>query len=51
MVKTSRPVRYDLRQIHYDNAAEATDGFKGLELVNSVSEEDGLRSVILFRRL
>ena len=39
MVKTSRPVRYDLRQNHYYNAAEVTNGFKGLELVYSVSVE------------
>ena len=38
-MKTSRPVRYNLSHIRYDNAAEATNRFKGLELVNSVSEE------------
>jgi hypothetical protein len=38
-VKTSRPAWYDLDQIHYDNGAEVTNRFKGLEFVNDLFEE------------
>ena len=37
--KTTRPFRYDLSQILYEFAVEATNRFKGLDLVNSVPEE------------
>ena len=39
VVKTSRPAWYDLDQIHYDNGAEVTNRFKGLEFVNDLFEE------------
>ena len=37
--KFMRPVRYNLNQIPYEHAVEVMNGFKGLELVNSVSGE------------
>ena len=37
--KTIRPFRYDLNQIPYDFAVEVTNRFKGLDLVDRVSEE------------
>ena len=37
--KTTRPLRYDLNQIPYYYAVEVTDRFKGLDLVERVSEE------------
>ena len=37
--KTTRPFRYDLNQIPYDYAVEVTDRFKGLDLIDRVSEE------------
>ena len=37
--KTSRPSRYDLSQIPYDYSMEVTNRFKGLELIERVSEE------------
>ena len=37
--KNTRPARYDLNQIPYEFAVEVTNRFKGLYLVNSVSEE------------
>ena len=39
MGKTTRPVRYDLNQILYEYAVEVVDRFKGLDLVNGISEE------------
>ena len=37
--KTTRPFRYDLNQIPYNYTAEATNRFKGLDLINRVPEE------------
>ena len=37
--KTTRPLRYDLNQIPYDYTVEVTTRFKGLDLVDRVSEE------------
>ena len=37
--KTTRPFRYDLNQIPYDNTVEVTYRFKGLDLIDRVPEE------------
>ena len=37
--KTTRPFRYDLNQTPYDNTVEMTNRFKGLDLIDRVSEE------------
>ena len=37
--KTSRPFRYDLNQTSYDSTVEVKHRFKGLDLVDRVSEE------------
>ena len=37
--KITRPFRYDLKQIPYDYTAEATNRFKGLDLIDRVPEE------------
>ena len=37
--KTTRPFRYDLNQIPYDYTVEMMNRFKGLDLVDRVSEE------------
>ena len=37
--KTSRPFRYDLNQIHYDNTVEVRNRFKGLDLIDRVPDE------------
>ena len=37
--KTTRPLRYDLNQIPYDYTVEVTTRFKGLDLVDRVSEK------------
>ena len=39
VVKTTRPFRYDLNQIPYDYTVEVTNRFKGLDLIDRVSEE------------
>ena len=36
--KTTRPFRYDLNQIPYDNTLEVTNRFKGLDLIDRVPE-------------
>ena len=36
--KTTRPFRYDLNQIPYDYTVEVTNKFKGLGLIDRVSE-------------
>ena len=36
--KITRPFRYDLNKIPYDNTVEVTNRFKGLDLINRVSE-------------
>ena len=37
--KTARPFRYDLNQIPYDYTMEVRNRFKGLDLINRVSDE------------
>ena len=37
--KTTRPFWYDLNQIPYDYTMEATNRFKGLDLIDRVPEE------------
>ena len=37
--KTTRPFRYDLSQIPYNYTVEGTNRFKGLDLIDRVSEE------------
>ena len=37
--KTTRPFRYDLNQIPYDQTVEVMNRFKGLDLVDKVPEE------------
>ena len=37
--KTTRPFKHDLNQIHYDYTVEATNRFKGLDLIDRVSEK------------
>ena len=37
--KTTRPFRYDLNNIIYDYTMEVTNRFKGLDLIDKVSEE------------
>ena len=37
--KTTRPFIYDLNQIPYNYTVEVTDRFKGLDLIDRVSEE------------
>ena len=37
--KTTRPFRYDLNQISYGYTVEVTNRFKGLDLIDRVSEE------------
>ena len=37
--KTTRPFRYDLNQIPYDYTVEVRNRFKGLDLIDTVSNE------------
>ena len=37
--KTTRPFRFDLNQIPYDYSVEARNRFKGLDLIDRVSDE------------
>ena len=37
--KTTRSFKYDLNQITYEYTVEATNRFKGLDLIGSVPEE------------
>ena len=37
--KTTRPFRYDLNQIPYDYTVEVMNRFKGLDLIDRVTEE------------
>ena len=37
--KTTRPFRYDLNQIPYDYTVEVSNRFKGLDLIDRVTEE------------
>ena len=47
--KTIRPFKYDLNQISYDYTVEATNRFKGLDLIECL-KNDGQRFVTLYRR-
>ena len=48
--KTTRPFRYDLNQIPYNYTVEATNRFKGSDLIDRVPEDYGRRFVTLYRR-
>ena len=48
--KTARPFRYDLNQILYDYTVEVRNRFKGLDLIDRVPGEYGMRFVTLYRR-
>ena len=48
--KTTRPFRYDLNQIPYDNTVEVRNRFEGLDLIDRVPDEHGRRFVTLYRR-
>ena len=37
--KTTRPFRYELKQIPYDYAVEVTNRFNGLDFVERITEE------------
>ena len=37
--KTTRPFRYDLNQILYDYTVEVRNRFKGLDLIDRVTDE------------
>ena len=39
--KTTRSFRYDLNQIPYDYTVEVTNRFKGLDVIDIMSEELG----------
>ena len=47
--KTTRPFRYDLNQIPYDDTVEVTNRFKGLELIACLKNY-GQRFMTLYRR-
>ena len=47
--KTTRPFRYDLKQIHYDYTVEVRNRFKGRGLTECLIN-NGLRFVTLYRR-
>ena len=48
--KTTRPFRYDLNQIPYDYTVEMRNRFKGLDLIDRVPDNYGMRFVTLYRR-
>ena len=48
--KATRPFMYDLNQIPYNYTVEVTYRFKGLNLMERVTENYGWRCVTLFRR-
>ena len=47
--KTTRPFRYDLKQIPYYYTVEVTNRFKGLDLIECLKNY-GQRFVTLYRR-
>ena len=47
--KTTRPFSYDLNQIPYDYTVEATNRFKGIDLIVFLKKY-GLRFITLYRR-
>ena len=48
--KITRPVRYELNQIPYEDTVDMTNIFMGLDLVNRVPENYGQRFMIFYRR-
>ena len=48
--KTTRPFRYDLNQIPYDYTVEVRNRFKGLDLIDIVLMNYGMRFMTLYRR-
>ena len=46
--KTTRPFRYDLNQIPYDNSVEMTNIFKGLDLIQFLKNH-GWRIMTLYK--
>ena len=50
VVKTTRPFSYDLNQIPYDYTVEVRNRFKGLDLIDRVLMNYGMRFVTLYRR-
>ena len=48
--KTARPFRYDVSQIPYDYTGEVRNRFKGLDLIDRVSDEVRMKFVTLYRR-
>ena len=47
--KATRPFTYDLNQIPYDYTVEVRNRFKGLDLIDRVPDELGMRFVTLYR--
>ena len=47
--KTTKPFRYDLNQIPYDDTVEVTNRFKGLDLIECLKNY-GWRFMTLYRR-
>ena len=43
-------IRYDLNQTPYDYTVEVRNRFKGLDLIDRVPENYGMRFVTLYRR-
>ena len=48
--KTTRPSRYNLNQIPNDYTVKVRNRFKGLDLIDRVPDELGMRSMTLYRR-
>ena len=48
--KTIRQFRYDLNQIPYDYTVKVRNRFKGLDLIDKVLMNSGMRFVTLYRR-
>ena len=48
--KITRPFRYDLYQIPYSYTVEVTNIFKGLDLIDRVTDNYGWRFMTLYRR-
>ena len=47
VVKTTRPFKYDLNQIHYDYTVEVRNRFKGLDMpdVHDIVQETGIKTI------
>ena len=48
--KATRPFRYDLNQIPYDYTVEVKNSFNGLDLIDRVPDDYGMRFVTLYRK-